>query len=355
MRYLIAAITACSIASSTASAQSAPTKQFDKWDTNGDGQLVRDELPEPFRRNFDEVDADQDGFITPDEDRTFRQRRKRPQQTAVPEGYTVRRDVAYVDGGHERHVLDLYLPDRSDAKPALVVYIHGGGWRQGSKDKTPLAPILEAGFAAASINYRLSQHATFPAQIYDCKAAIRFLRSKADEYGYNADKIGVWGGSAGGHLVALLGTSAGVEAVEGDLGVTGVSSRVQAVCDYFGPTDLLKMNAQSGPDSAIDHDAPNSPESQMLGGTLQEIPDVANAASPKTYVTSDDPPFYILHGDQDRLVPLAQSETFHERLTAAGVDSTLLVVKGAGHGPFPDPTIFPTVVDFFQRTLGDTD
>lgn len=337
--------------------QETASRQFDAWDKNSDGQLTREELPEPLRRNFGKVDADNDGFISIAEDRAFRNRRPPVRKPAVRKptsfGSDVRslRDIAYVENGHERHVLDLHIPADATRETPLVVFIHGGGWRQGNKDRPPIAPLLDDGFVCASINYRLTEHAAFPAQIHDCKAAIRWLRSNAETHGYDATRIGVWGTSAGGHLVALLGTSGDVEALEGERGSTGVSSRVQAVCDYFGPTDLLLMNAQAGAKSAIDHDAANSPESLLVGGPLQQCKIVAQSASPLSYVSADDPPFYIVHGDEDRLVPVEQSQLLKDALDTAGVRCRFRIVDGAGHGQFRDPEIIESVVQFFDETL----
>ncbi len=243
----------------------------------------------------------------------------------VPAGTTVHRDLAYVENGHQRQKLDLYLPKGNNTRLPVIVWVHGGAWMSGSKDNPgPALTYVAKGYGVASINYRLSQHATFPAQIYDCKAAIRWLRANADKYHLDADHIGVWGPSAGGHLVALLGTSGDAKEIEGDLGNGDQSSRVQAVVDWFGPTDLTKMGGM--------HDRPSSPEARLIGGLVQDKPGEANAANPITYVSKDDPPFLIMHGDKDPLVPLNQSELLSDALLKAKVPVELVVVKGAGHG-----------------------
>lgn len=264
----------------------------------------------------------------------------------VPEGTRVLRDVPYVaNQAHERQKLDLYLPPGAGRRP-LIVWVHGGAWLAGSKDGTPALPLLKDGFAVASINYRLSQHARFPAQIEDCKAAIRWLRAHAAEYGFDPDRIGVWGSSAGGHLVALLGTAG--DAKEFDVGENlGVSSRVQAVCDFFGPSDFLQMDKMP---SDIDHDSPNAPEARLIGGAVQENKEKAARANPITYISAGDPPFLIMHGDADRTVPINQSQLLDEALRKAGVESGFHVVKGAGHG-FSGPEIMARVREFFRRTL----
>ena len=266
-------------------------------------------------------------------------------QGQLPPGARALRDVAYVTNGHERQKLDLYLPATGTNLP-LVVWVHGGAWRAGSKQECPALPFLADGFAVASVGYRLSQHAVFPAQIEDCKAAIRWLRAHAREHGIDPDRIGVWGSSAGGHLVALLGTAG--EMKDFDRGENlGVSSRVQAVCDWFGPTDFTQMSKFP---SDLKHDAADSPESQLIGGPVQENKEKAARANPITYVSKNAPPFLIMHGDQDRSVPLNQSELLAEALTKAGVDVTFQVVKGAGHG-FGGPENVARARDFFIRQL----
>jgi enterochelin esterase-like enzyme/dienelactone hydrolase len=198
----------------------------------------------------------------------------------------------------------------------------------GSKDLCPAVSFLRDGFAVASINYRFSQHAIFPAQIEDCKAAIRWLRANATTYNIDSSRIGVWGSSAGGHLAAMLGTTGDVK--EFDVGEhRDLSSRVQAVCDWFGPTDFTQMSKFP---SNIDHDAAGSPESLLIGGPVQQNREKAARANPITYVTKDDAPFLIMHGDQDPLVPMNQSELLYDTLKKAGVDATFQSVKGAGHG-----------------------
>ena len=268
-----------------------------------------------------------------------------PTQIPLPEGARVFRDLEYVPGGHERQKLDLYLPKDGRDLP-LIVWVHGGAFRAGSKDRCPAVPYLREGYAVASINYRLSQHAIFPAQIEDCKAAIRWLRANAAKHGIDPQRIGVWGSSAGGHLVAMLGTAGDVK--EFEIGENlHVSSRVQAVCDWFGPTDFTRMNKAG---SSMDHDAPDSPESQLIGGPVQQHKEKAARANPITFVSQNDPPFLIMHGDQDPLVPMNQSELLYGALKKAGVDVSFHVVKGAGHG-FGGPEINKRVRDFFGKHL----
>ena len=216
----------------------------------------------------------------------------------------------------------------------LVIWIHGGGWKSGDKrsghrpDRLPA--LVEAGrFAGASIAYRLSEEAKWPAQIHDCKAAIRWLRGNAQKYGIDPKRIAVWGSSAGGHLVSMLGSSGGNEKLEGKLGKhLDQSSRVSAVVNYFGPSALLKMDDYP---SKIVHNAPGSPESQLIGNPIQKSKTKALQASPLHHVTSDDAPHIHFHGTDDPLVPFNQSEIYHEALKKAGVQSTLITSKGGGH------------------------
>lgn len=262
-------------------------------------------------------------------------------------------DIQYVADGHRSQRLDLYLPKskKVNGKLPLVVWIHGGAWRGGDKKfgKT-WRPLLDEGVAVASINYRLSAVAHFPAQIQDCKAAIRWLRENGEQYNLNTERIGAWGSSAGGHLAALLGTSGDVDELEPE-GSSETSSRVQVVCNWFGPIDFLTMNQQSGPNSTIDHDAIDSPESLLIGGAIQDNPRKCDAASPAFYISPDDPPMLHVHGDRDNLVPVKQSKKFHDALTEAGLTSELLIVEGGGHGGFRDRKYQELSIEFLKKHL----
>lgn len=257
------------------------------------------------------------------------------------------RDIVFARAGHKDLLLDLYLPEGAEAPLPLIVWIHGGAWSTGSKKDAPAARMTQRGYAVASISYRLSHEAIFPAQIHDCKASVRWLRANAQRYNLDPDRFGAWGPSAGGHLVALLGTSGGVAELEGDEGNLGHSSRVQAVCDYFGPTDLLAM--RNFP-CRIDRDDPDCPEARLIGGGLAENPDQVRLANPITYVTPGDPPFLIVHGDQDDVVPINQSELLYQALKRSGVEVTFHTIEGAGHG-FGDSDPAELVDAFFDRHL----
>ena len=279
------------------------------------------------------------------------QRRGTAEAPKVPDGVTVYRDVAYVTDGHERQKLDLYVPDTGENLP-LLIWVHGGAWRGGDKTHYNPKEYLKAGYAGASINYRLSQHAVFPAQIEDVKAAVRWLRANADIYRLDPNRFAAWGSSAGGHLVAMLGTTGDVAEFEVGKNLE-VSSRIQAVVNYFGPTDFLQMDAHSLPDGLV-HDAPDSPESQLVGGPIQEHKDRVARANPITYVSKDDPPILIIHGDQDKLVPYHQSILLHDALEEAGVPVTLYRVEGGGHGWFRDPKVPELTKTFLEKHLKST-
>ena len=272
---------------------------------------------------------------------------------ALPEGTKAHTDLAYVADGHAQQKLDLYVPEKAAGPLPLLIWIHGGGWAAGDKGNCP--PLRQGfvarGYAVASLGYRLSGDAIFPAQIEDCKAAIRWLRAHAKEYNLDADHFGVWGSSAGGHLVALVGTAGGVKEFEKG-GNGDVSSRVQAVCDFYGPTDLLQMDAHALPDARMKHDPANSPESKLIGGAIQENKEKAARVNPIAYIAPDAPPFLIVHGDKDPLVPVHQSQLLFDALKKAGLSVHFHTIHGAGHGQgFAGKNIDDMVAAFFDATL----
>ena len=331
-----------------------PKQIFSEWDKDKNGKLSLEELPRNARPNFKRVDTNQNGSISLAEHEAFLKRPRQPRRARpLPEGVKPLLNLFYADTDNPRQTLDLFLPEKRklDAPLPIIVYIHGGGWKNGRKESGigKLAPYLETGsFAAASINYRLSGESIWPAQIHDCKAAIRWLKGNAEKYGFDGGRMAVWGNSAGGHLVAMLGVSGGVKALEGKLGAhLDRDSRVSCVVDFCGPTHLLSMGKFP---SNIDHDAPHSPESQLIGGALQENKKAANKASPMTYVSKDDAPTLIVHGTEDPLVPFNQAEIFHETLTEAGVKNIFLPMKGMGHG-LSGPVVNEAVQEFLERQL----
>jgi acetyl esterase/lipase len=264
-------------------------------------------------------------------------------------GLAIIKNVEYGRGGGKPLLLDLYRPTASKKRLPVVMWVHGGGWKNGSKDRCPATWLVEHGYAVASINYRLIDTAQWPAQIDDCRAAVRWLRVNAKKYGLDGRHIGVWGGSAGGHLVALLGTLDPPRSER-------VSSQVQAVCDFYGPSDLLTMppNVLSPGRTVVDLAKTNG--AKLLGGTVRDRPKLARQASALYQVSKGDPPFLIVHGDKDPGVPLDQSRRLHNKLKAAGVTSTLYVVKGAGHGgkAFQTQAVRKAVLEFFDRHLRET-
>ncbi len=270
-----------------------------------------------------------------------------PRQQAVPPHVTAYRDVQYVSGGHPRQNLDLYI--KPSAEPAaLIILIHGGAYTGGDKGEMNPMPFIADGFAVASINYRLSQDAVFPAQIEDCKAAVRWLRRNATQYHIDPERIGVWGTSAGGHLAALLGTSGETRIF--DVGENlEVASAVQAVADWFGPTDFLQLEAAPGPRGRGPY-AAELPVARLFGRPVHDDPAAARRASPITYITPRTPPFLIAHGDADTLVPHQQSELLAAALKKSGIPMTLYTVPGAGHG-FRDAAAEALRRDFFIKYL----
>lgn len=276
-------------------------------------------------------------------------------KAAVPEGTWVMREVGYAGTENARQRLDLYLPEKAPAQGMrlpLVVFIHGGGWASGSKEDSSLPVLLaliqDHAFVGAAINYRLTKEAGHPAQIHDCKAAIRFLRQHAAEYHIDPEKIAVVGLSAGGHLASLLGTSGGVAELEGAAGDTAQSSRVACVVNFAGPADFLSFAAPG--DKRMDPEDGKSAIGLLLGGKVSERQEVARAASPVTYISRDDPPFLHLHGTADETVPVAQSVAFDRALQAAGVSSTLLTAEGAGHAFF-SPKVLGLMRAFLDEHL----
>jgi acetyl esterase/lipase len=271
----------------------------------------------------------------------------------LPPGCRVTKDIVYATLGDRKLRLDLYPPAKAPRPLPLVIWIHGGGWRGGSKDRPrAVIQLLGRGYAVASVEYRLSGEAIFPAAIEDCKAAVSFLRLHAARYHLDPQRFGAWGSSAGGHLVALLGTTNDVA----DFNTHSVCKRapptVQAVCNWFGPTDFLRMNDFPG---RLDHDSPTSPESLFVGGPIQQNKDKVATANPITYVSPSDPPILIMHGEVDQLVSYNQSELLYAALKKPGVDVTLYKVIRGDHGfrgavDRPDK-LREMVADFFDKHL----
>jgi len=273
----------------------------------------------------------------------------RAQQSERP----VRRDIAYATVGDRELLLDIYLPRGAD-HPPLVVWVHGGAWRSGSKADAPLEFVAH-GFALASIDYRLSPEARFPAQIHDIKASIRFLRANAAKYGYSAERLAIAGSSAGGHLAALVGVTNGHQELEGTLGEhRNESSDVQAIVDYYGPTNfatILKQSTQHGLGVRV-------PALQLLLGDQPEnAVELARLASPVAHVDAEDPPLLLVHGDQDPQVPINQSHELAGAYKQMGVPVRFEVVYGGAHGgeQFFDGQRMDLVEAFIRHSLAGDD
>lgn len=277
----------------------------------------------------------------------------RPNQTNVAQLGSVQKDITYCTADGVPLKMDVYFPKKSDGKPAPVaVYVHGGGWTSGDKSSgagmIDVAELVAQGYLVASVNYRLAPQYKFPAQIEDVKCAIRYLRTNAVAHNLDPNRIGAWGGSAGGHLVALLGVTDASAGFEGNGGYADQSSRVRAVVDMFGPADLM-----------AEFDGANQRVGQQVFGASSNKDPLLTRASPVTYISKDDPPFLILQGERDTLVPPGQSQELYNRLKAGGVPATLVMVKNAGHGFAPTGgAISPTraeltkmIADFFDENL----
>lgn len=265
------------------------------------------------------------------------------------------KDVAYASASATQK-LDIYLPEGDGPFP-VVINVHGGAFKMGDKSNPASADdFLAAGYAVVSVDYRLSGEALAPAQIQDVKAAVRFLRANAAAYKLAPQRFAAFGQSAGGSLVALLGASCGAAALEGaELGNAEQSSCVQAVIDWFGPTDFLQMDQQfAGTSCPATHDAADSPESLVVGAAIQTVPDKVKLVNPITYVTADAPAFLIQHGTADCNVPPQQGQLLYDALQAAGSDkATLTFLEGAGHGgsQFSDAANMKVVLDFLAANL----
>ena len=271
------------------------------------------------------------------------------------------KDLDYAGDAMIYHRLDIYLPEVEKPNYPVVVLIYGSAWFGNNLKGTDLSTLgkalLDAGFAVITPNHRSSADAKYPAQINDIKAVVRFVRANAEKYQIDTSFIGITGYSSGGHLAALAGTSGGVrqytvgsvtEDIEGNIGPdTNYRSSVDAVVDWFGPTDFLVMDSCG---SQLVHNASNSPESSLIGGPIQDNKDKCKLANPITYIDANDPPFLILHGDADPLVPHCESELLFSALQKANVTSQFVLVPNGQHGPgmFVDK-YFKMMTDFFIK------
>ena len=276
---------------------------------------------------------------------------------AAFDGYPVSylNDVVYATYGNRELVLNIFLPSEEAANPyPLVVFIQGSAWLPQNvyRSLPHFVDFARAGYVVASVEYRHSREAIAPAQIQDVKAAIRFMRANAQQYRLDPEKVAVWGTSSGGHLAALVGTSDGEEAFLTEDN-PAQSSAVQAVVDFFGPTDFRRMNDYP---SQINHDHPSSPESLVVGGPIQTqaVADAVASYNPIHFITTEKtlPPFLIAHGDIDELVPFNQSVLLYDALREAGKEVTFYRVNGASHGPgIFSEEMMRIVKDFLDQQL----
>jgi len=270
-------------------------------------------------------------------------------ETAPPQPREIR-DITYATVDGKVLQLDLYLP-AGVTNPPLLVWVHGGAWRQGSRTSVR-REFAANGFATAAVSYRLSTEARFPAMIHDIKAAIRFLRARASDYGYRADRIAIAGDSAGAHLAALVGVSNGVAALEGTVGDhLDQSSDVHAIVDYYGASNLMTILAQSTP-FGLDVRVPAL--DLLLGAQPDKVPDLARLASVVAHVDASDPPLLIFHGDRDPQMPINQSHELHGAYKALGLNVDFVVLHGSAHGgnEFYSGSHLDRALTFLRRTIG---
>jgi acetyl esterase/lipase len=265
------------------------------------------------------------------------------------------RNLTYVSSKtSDNQQLDLFRPTSWKSPLPVVIYIHGGGWQTSDRSTNFVKPLLENGYAVASIGYRTSGEARWPAQIHDCKAAVRWLRANAKKYDLDASRFGVWGTSSGGHLGALLGLTQKNAALEGNLGNSGFSSDVQAVCDWFGTSDLQTFDAQQSANRFARKHGFNNGKSieALLGGPVKLHAKGAKQASPVAYASAPSPPFLLLHGDRDWTIPLAQSEELYTALRKNNAPVQLIVLEGFVHGAAAAPKdAISKSIHFFNTNL----
>jgi acetyl esterase/lipase len=275
---------------------------------------------------------------------------KNPVIDAFPQGTVLHGNIQYNNDTLLKHLLDIYLPANAKGKLPLVILIHGGGWLSNDKYadmgymKKTVAEIISSGFALASIDYRFSTQAVFPAQMKDCNRAISFLFDNADKYGFDKNRFAVMGFSAGGHLASMVGLSKNNNIKTFFMPGTSKSFSFKAVIDFYGPAELIMFPGASDE---------KSPESILIGAAALDRPDLAKAASPVTYVDKNDPPFLIIHGEKDELVSPNQSRLLSAWLNVAGVQNELVIVKDAPHFGvmFDSDEVRKKVVNFLRMQL----
>lgn len=267
-----------------------------------------------------------------------------------PEGTILYGNIPYLDDTLKKHLLDIYLPPNAKEKVPLIIWVHGGGWLSNDKFadmgymKETIAEIMSQGCALASIDYRFSTQAVFPAQMLDCNAAVSYLYDNAEKYGFDQDRFALMGFSAGGHLAAMLGLSKNNSVNQFFVPGTSRKFKFRAVVDFYGPADLTLFPGA---------DDPKSPEGLLIGAAPLDRPDLAKVASPVSYVDENDPPFLIIHGEKDDLVSPRQSQLLHSWLKVKGVPSELIIVPGAPHfgAMFDHEEIRNKVMGFLRNEL----
>jgi acetyl esterase/lipase len=275
------------------------------------------------------------------------------QSPKIPEGFQVIKNVYYAGNQNQAQTLDVLIPEnKKTGKLPALVFIHGGGWKGGRKEQAfrGLTPFLNGGeYIGFSIDYRLSDEAKWPAQIYDCKAAIRWIKANADKYGIDKNKIGVWGTSAGGHLVAMLALTSESGEFEGDIGdCLNETGAINCAIDGYGPTDFLAMDDRPG---AFVHNEISSPESRLIGGKIQENKEKALNASPISWVSQNCKPMFIYHGTEDDKVIVEQSDKLYSLLKKNKVkDIFYIKVNGGRHG-VRHSILSKRMVLFFEKYL----
>jgi acetyl esterase/lipase len=242
-------------------------------------------------------------------------------------------NINYANDSNKKHLLDIYLPPGRSGKLPLIVWIHGGAWMLNDKYadmsymKNTVASFIDSGYALASIDYRHSTEAIFPAQIQDCNEAIEYLHEHAEQYNIDRNKIVLIGFSAGGHLASLLGLSNNNNVKDFYAGGIKPHFKIKAVMDFYGPSDLVML--ASNPDTSVNNE--RNPVSILLGVLPVNRPDIAKHASPVTYIDKNDPPFFIVQGEKDESVPNTQSKILSSWLTVNGVHNELMIVPNAPH------------------------
>lgn len=267
--------------------------------------------------------------------------------------FTTIEAIEYANAGGKSMLMDLRIPDGSGPFP-VILYLHSGAWITGDRKGGPAIRQASRGYAVASIDYRLAPQSTWPSQIEDCKAAVRWLRANTARFDLDPDRIGVFGTSAGGHLAAVLGTTSDRPELEGlYLGNPQFSTAVKVVVDFYGPTDLLKLDEQKLPCYGLDANAFYMPPSLLMGCPIQQCREKTETANPINYITRDDPPFLIMHGMLDCLVPWQQSQMLYDALHASGLNATLYLLPTAEHADsqFDDQKYKQIVSDFLDKYL----